>query len=238
MKKHLTPPFFEFGPKAYLYGEDMLAYARHADALAVEFGVDIVVSPQLCDIRLIASACKNIKVFAQHMDGIPVGRGMGMALPEALREAGARGALLNHSERRMTLAELEAALRRAKEVEFITLVCADSPEQAAAIAHLSPDALIVESPMLIGGGGRGDDDAEAIRATNRLVAAVDPTIKILHAAGIANAGDVHRVIAAGSDATGSTSGIVKAADPFAMMRDMIAAVRRAWDERHAAAAPE
>jgi pyridoxal biosynthesis lyase PdxS len=39
------------------------------------------------------------------------------------------------------------------------------------------------------------------------------------------------VIKAGADATGTTSGIMKAVDPEAMMEEMISAVRSAWDER-------
>ena len=44
--------------------------------------------------------------------------------------------------------------------------------------------------------------------------------------------DVYNTIIAGADATGSSSGIAKAADRAAMFDEMIAAVRRAWDERH------
>ena len=54
----------------------------------------------------------------------------------------------------------------------------------------------------------------------------------LTAAGIANGEDVYNTIIAGADATGSSSGVAKAADRAAMVDEMIAAVRKAWDERH------
>ena len=56
--------------------------------------------------------------------------------------------------------------------------------------------------------------------------------KVLTAAGIANGKDVYDTIIAGADATGSSSGVAKAADRAAMVDEMIAAVRKAWDERH------
>ena len=61
---------------------------------------------------------------------------------------------------------------------------------------------------------------------------VNPDILVLTAAGISNGDDVYRTIIAGADATGSSSGVVKAADRAAMVDEMIAAVRRAWDERN------
>lgn len=232
--KRLTAPFFEFGPKAYIHGQEMLRLARCADSLAVEFGVDIIVSPQTVDLRLIASECHNIKVFSQHMDSLEPGRGIGETLAEALVEAGVAGTLLNHAEKRLTLAELQASIKRARSVGLISLVCVDNPEQATAVAHFSPDAILAESPELIGGGKRSASDGEGIRRTNAVVAEVNPEVQILHGAGINSAEDVYHVIRAGADATGSTSAIIKAPDPLKMLRDMIAAVRRAWDERNAA----
>ena len=58
------------------------------------------------------------------------------------------------------------------------------------------------------------------------------TNEVLTAAGISNGQDVYNTIIAGADATGSSSGVAKAADRAAMVDEMIAAVRKAWDERH------
>ncbi len=54
----------------------------------------------------------------------------------------------------------------------------------------------------------------------------------MHSAGISSGEDVYQVIAAGAQATGSTSGIIKASDPYHMLEEMIASVRRAWDITH------
>jgi triosephosphate isomerase len=230
----LRTPFFEFGPKAYLYGEKMIKLAEYADGLVTQFDVDIIIDPQTLDIPEMARRCRNIKVFAQHMDPVPVGRGMGTVLPEALVAWGAHGALLNHVERRLSLTELEAAIRRGRELGLLTMVCADNPEQAAALASFAPDAIVVESPAMIGQGGRSGEDNELIAEINRRLRSINPDIRILHSAGIKTAQDVYNVVAAGSEGAGSSSALALAEDPFKMFHDMVEAVRKAWDARPAA----
>ncbi|GHT95097.1 triose-phosphate isomerase [Spirochaetia bacterium] len=228
----IKAPFFEFGPKAYMYGEEILKLAEYADKLAVEFDVDIILDPQTIDIPVIAGHCKHIHIFAQHMDGIPVGRGMGALLPEALKAAGADGTLLNHTERRLSLTDLELTINRARELGLMTMVCADNPAQAVGIAGFSPDSIVVESPDQIGAGNRTREDNDAIARINARIHGIDPRIRILHAAGIKTAQDVYNVIAAGSEGSGSSSGITNAEDPYKMLHDMVEAVRKAWDKRN------
>jgi len=227
----IRSPFFEFGPKAFLYGPELLALAQTADRLAGEYGVDIIFTVMEADIYPLAQSCGGVRVFAQHMDAITPGRGIGMALPEALRAAGAQGSLLNHAERRLDLHAIEHGILRAREAGLMTLVCADSPAQAMAIAHFGPDLILAESPALIGGGKRSEDDALAVTQTNRAVASINPAVQVMHSAGISNARDVFDIIAAGADGTGSTSAIVKAPDPHQMLESMIRAVRQAFDQR-------
>ena len=59
---------------------------------------------------------------------------------------------------------------------------------------------------------------------------IDPDIMVLQGAGISNGQDVYNTIKLGAQATGSTSGILKAADPYAMVEEMIYSLRKAWDE--------
>ncbi len=228
----ITPPFFEIGPKAYVYGAEIVALARLADDLGREHRVQVILTPQIVDLALVARAVESALVFAQHMDSLPVGRGVGSVLPEAVRAAGAAGVLLNHVERRLPRDELTRTMRRAEEVGLATMVCADDARDAAAIAALRPDVIIVESPELIAGGRRDDDERRAVAPANEAVWSVDPAIRVLHGAGITDASDVEAVIAAGAQGTGSSSAIFTAADPSSMLEAMIRSVRRAWDRTH------
>jgi triosephosphate isomerase len=228
----IRPPFFEIGPKAYMYGRQLVDLARRADALSRAHDVQVILTPQAVDIAAVAAAVERVLVFAQHMDSLRPGRGVGSLLPEAVRAAGASGVLLNHVERRLARPELTDAIHRADEVGLATMVCADDAVDAASIAELAPNIIIVEAPILIAGGKRDAADRAAIASTNAAIWRVNPAIRVLHGAGISNAQDVFDVMAAGAQATGSSSAIFTAPDPDAMLEAMIRSVRDAWDQAH------
>lgn len=226
----IKPPFFEIGPKAYLYGEDMLKLAKAIDKVALKYDVDIIVTPQYTDIPLLAQNTERILVFAQHMDSLPVGRGLGSVLPEAVKAAGAVGVMLNHAEKPLTMEEVEATIKRADEVGLATIVCADTVEDVKTIAKMGPNLIVAEPTDLIGTGKTSDSNY--VIETIKTVEAINPDIMVLQGAGISNGEDVYNTIKLGAQATGSTSGIIKAEDPEAMVEEMISALRRAWDELH------
>lgn len=226
----IKAPFFEIGPKSYLYGDDILALAKAADAASEKYNVDIIFTCPVVDIRRVRENTKKIHVFAPHMDPIPVGRGLADILPESLVAAGAEGVMLNHVEKPLSFDVLDATIRRAKEVGLTTIVCADSETQASQIASLHPDIIVAEPSELIGSGV--SVGKEYVEAATKCVKQVDAGILVLTAAGISNGSDVYNTIIAGADATGSSSGVAKAADRAAMVDEMIAACRKAWDDCH------
>jgi len=227
----LRKPFFELGPKVYLFGDDAIDMAVHADRLVEKFSVDIIFTAQYTDIERIAKKTKYIKVFAQHMDPNPIGRGIGAVLAEALKYAGAQGVLLNHAERPMPLSALNAAIRRADQTGLATLVCAGTAEEGMAVACLRPNIVLAESPALIGVGKRSENDREEIQKINAAIRRIDADLLILHGAGITDENDVYQIIRAGADGTGSTSGVINAANPKQMLSNMIEAVSIAYQER-------
>lgn len=229
--RFIQAPFFEIGPKSYLYGQDVIDLAIAADAASAKYGVDIIFTTPVVEIARVKMATKHLHVFAPHMDPLRPGRGLADTLPESLVAAGAEGVMLNHCEKPLTLAALRETIRRAKEVGLTTIVCADSSVEAGMIARLKPDIIVAEPSELIGTGL--SSGPAYVEAAIRAVKDVDPDILVLTAAGIANGQDVYDTIIAGADATGSSSGVVKAADRIAMVDEMIAAVRRAWNDRHA-----
>jgi triosephosphate isomerase len=97
---------------------------------------------------------------------------------------------------------------------------------------MNPDILLAEAPELIGSGKRSENDLAAIQIINDIVWEINPKIRVMHSAGISCGQDVYNIIAAGAQATGSTSGIIKASDPLGMFDEMLFNVRQAWDEYH------
>ena len=229
-KRKMQVPFFEIGPKSYLYGDDVLELALAADKAAEKYDVNIIFTTPVVDIRRVKENTKNIHVYAPHMDPIYPGRGLADILPESLVAAGADGVMLNHCEKPLDFEVLKETIARADEVGLTTIVCADSLADASKIATLNPDIIVAEPSELIGTGV--SVGTEYVEAATKSVKDVNPEILVLTAAGISNGEDVYNTIISGADATGSSSGIAKAEDRAAMVDEMIAAVRRAYDERH------
>ena len=226
----IKPPFFEVGPKAIIWGDAMLALAKVIDKTAMKYDVDVIVTPQYTDIKLLADNTERILVFAQHMDALVPGRGLGSVLPEAVKAAGAKGVMLNHAEKPLDMETLERTIRRADEVGLATIVCADTVEDVKKIAHMAPNLIVAEPTELIGTGKTADK--EYVDEVIRCIREINPAIKPFPSAGISKGEDCYNMIKAGSSASGCSSAIAKAEKPLALAEEMIAAVRRAWDELH------
>ena len=228
MKKNLIP-FLAVNPKSYLYGEESLALARASDAAAVKFGLTIFFTCPFADIRLIKANTQNVIVTAQHMESLRPGRGMGHILPESLKAAGASATFLNHAENPMTLAELSKTIQRAKELEILTIACADSVVEGQAVAEFAPDILLCEPTDLIG-TGKTADDSYTLEVCRR-ISKINPDVAIMIASGVTTAEDCYRVIKLGADGTGATSGILKAPNPAVRVEEMAEAIVKAYKER-------
>ncbi len=226
----IKPPFFEIGPKAFIYGEEMLRLAKVIDKTAMKYDADIIVTPQYTDISLLANNTERIFVFAQHMDPLYPGRGLGSVLPEAVKAAGAVGVMLNHAEKPLSPEVLEQTIKRADEVGLGTIVCADTVDDVKNIAKMAPNIIVAEPTELIGTGTTSD--SSYVTETIKTVQAINPDIMVLQGAGISNGQDVYNTIKLGAQATGTTSGIMKSDRPYEMVEEMICNLRKAWDELH------
>jgi len=222
----LKEPIIAINFKTYIEatGERALKIVKAAEEVYKETGVTIVVAPQLADLYRIAQEVE-IPIFAQHIDPIKPGSHTGHVLPEAVKEAGAVGTLLNHSENRMILADLEVAIRRAEEVGLMTMVCSNNPAVSAAVAALTPNYVAVEPPELIGTGiPVSKAKPEVITNTVELVKKVNPGVKVLTGAGISTGEDVKKALELGTVGVLLASGVTKAKDPEKAIRDLVSLI--------------
>ncbi|HBR03699.1 MAG TPA: triose-phosphate isomerase [Ruminiclostridium sp.] len=230
MKPVIRTPYFEIGTKNYIWGDKVLEYAKAADAAAQKYDIDVLFITPAVEIRRIAENTKNLIVLAPYMDTLRPGRGMADILPEALKAAGAKGVVVNHCEKPMSLPAIKATIDRAKELDFLVFACADTIAEAKAIAQLHPDIINPEPSELIGGTDGGVSDMGYVMESIKVIKAIYPDIMVEQAAGITNGQQVYDFIMAGSEAAGAASGIMNAKDPLAMIDEMIAATRRAADD--------
>ena len=202
-------------------GKNALKLAKIAENVAEKSGIYVAVAPQFTDITTISSET-SVPVFSQHIDAVTYGSNTGHVLPEAVKDAGAVGTLINHSERRIPFKDIDAAIRRAREVGLITNVCADTPMNASTVAFFKPDIVAVEPPELIGTGiPVSKAKPEVVSDTVSLVRKANPAITILCGAGITKGEDVAAAIKLGTQGVLIASGIVRAKDPYAALMDIV-----------------
>ena len=201
-------------------GANALALARLMEKISRETGASMAIAVQATDISLCAKAV-HIPVYAQHIDPIRPGSSTGWMLPEAVKAAGAQGTLINHSEHRLILADIDTCVNRAKEVGLESLVCTNNVATSKAVATFSPVMLAVEPPELIGGDiSVTTADPGIVSNTVKAVQTVNTNVKILCGAGVKNGKDVAKAIELGSDGVLLASGVVKAKEKERVLRDL------------------
>jgi triosephosphate isomerase len=163
-----------------------------------------------------------IPVYAQHVDGSEPGAHTGQVTALAVRSAGASGSLVNHSERRLTLAEIEASVRALQQQKLVAVVCSNNEITSAGAAALGPDYVAIEPPELIGSGvSVSKANPEIIRKSVAAVHAVNRNVKVLTGAGIQSGDCVKIAVDLGTDGVLLASSVVKAPDPAAVLRDLV-----------------
>ena len=222
------PPFFETSVKNYIYGDAVFEYALAVDRAAQKYDIDAIFIAPYTEIRRIVEHTKRIFVFAPYMDILRPGRGIADVLPEAIKDAGATGVMLNHCERPMTMSQIKATIDRANELGLITFACADSLVETKAIAQFQPDIINPEPNELI--GTTCASDMGYVKETLKLVKDLFPGILVEQAAGITTGKQIYDFIMAGNDAAGSASGILNSPDPYALLDEMMFNVRKAKDD--------
>jgi triosephosphate isomerase len=213
--------------KTYLEatGQRALEMAKKAEQVNRETRVTVAVAPQFTDISTLARSVA-IPVFAQHVDPIKPGGYTGHVLAESVKEAGAVGTLVNHSEKQLKLSDIDQIVRTAREKDLLSVVCANNPSISAAVATLKPDVIAIEPPELIGTGiPVSKAQPEVITGTIKLVRKVNPDVVILCGAGISHGEDVATALRLGTQGVLVASGIVKAKDPYAVMREFAEATK-------------
>jgi len=225
---NLKAPMIIVNFKTYLEstGTRAVELAKQAEKASKETGTTIVVVPQFVDLAKITETVE-IPVFAQHIDPVKPGGFTGHVLAESVKETGAIGTLINHSERQLKLSDIDSIIALTKEKGLISCVCANNPSVSAAVAAMKPNITSVEPPELIGSGiSVSKAKPEIVTDTVKLVKQVDPKMTILCGAGISTAEDVSIALKLGTRGVLVASSIVKAKDPYSVLRAFADATKK------------
>lgn len=187
-------------------------------------GIQIAIAPQTADLYRVSSAVE-IPVYAQHIDSVGAGSFTGHTYVKSVASAGVCGSLINHSEKRMNLADIEKAVSLLKENKMMSVVCTNNIATTAAAAAFAPDFVAIEPPELIGSGiPVSKADPEVVTGSVKAVQKIDPNVKVLCGAGISKGEDLKAAIDLGAEGVLLASGIVKAKDQKAALYDLVSLI--------------
>ena len=202
-------------------GEAGQNLAEFCEEVAIATGKSIAIAPQQIDLAMYVDIF-DLPIFAQHVDNVGQGSTTGRVTPEAIKEIGCTGTLINHSEYRIPAEDVEALVKRCKELGLITIVCTKDPEESQAYAKFGPDFIAVEPPELIGGDiSVTTANPEVVSDSVKLVKDVAPDVKVLCGAGVKNGQDVATAIELGAEGVLLASGVVKAQDQKSVLMDLV-----------------
>ncbi|MBN1645833.1 triose-phosphate isomerase [Candidatus Woesearchaeota archaeon] len=184
-------------------------------------GTHIIVAVQPTDIYMINKKCRKLTVFAQHIDDVDFGQHTGFIMAEAVRDAGALGTLLNHSEHKMRVDFLEGALNRARALGLTTVICANDPKMGKALSELDPDYIAVEPPELIGTKTSvSSAQPQLIIDSVKAISGESHCDKLIVGAGVHDGRDVRRALELGAVGVLISNGFVNAHDPKKVLFDL------------------
>jgi triosephosphate isomerase len=227
MMVKLELPVIVLNEKAYVESAGIkgLKLAQICAEVAAEQNASIVICPQQVDLAKIVSSV-NIPCFAQHVDAVGPGSQTGFVTLESVKESGARGTLVNHSEHRLKIADIDFIVKKAASLDLLTIVCTNNIAVSTAVAELNPYAVAVEPPELIGTGQSVSKvDPAIVEDTVREVKRVNENCVVLCGAGVTNGEDVRAALELGADGVLLASGVVKAQDKKAVLIDLASGLR-------------
>jgi triosephosphate isomerase len=195
-------------------GKQALALLKAAEEVSKN---NVILAVQAVDIRFISEHSK-IPLFAQHIDPCEEGNRTGSITPQAIKDAGAQGTLINHSEHRIPEEQIKKTVELCKKHGLKTIICAESPEEAEKLSQYTPDYIAIEPPELIGGNiSVSEAKPEVITNTVNKI----KNTKVLCGAGVKTENDSRIAVKLGSRGLLVASGIVKAKDQKKAIQDLL-----------------
>ncbi|NMC36527.1 triose-phosphate isomerase [Candidatus Beckwithbacteria bacterium] len=195
-----------------------VALAQSAQEVFKRYQIPIMLCVQATDIKKTTEAT-FLPVFAQHIDPIEPGKHTGFISPLSVKENGATGTLINHSEHRIGLENIEKTIRIAKQYNLQTLVCVENAQEGKQVAKFEPDMIALEDPVLIGG-------SESIVNNPEGKAKVEEFIKLrlkpkcLVGAGVKDQNDIRVSLQLKAAGVLLASGVALADNPKAVLEDL------------------
>ena len=189
-------------------GDKIIKLAKLSEKISKKYKVPIAIAPPHHLIPLITKF--HVTILAQHLDDKKIGSTTGFMIPEIVKKSRVNGALINHSEHRISPREITNLVKRLKKLKMKTVVCVKNVREAEKYARLNPTYIAIEPPELIGTGRAISTERPGlITKSLSVVKKARNSTKLLCGAGIVTSKDVKRAVELGSRGILVASGIIK-----------------------------
>ena len=212
--------------EAFTKGVDI---ANAAAEVSKETGVDVIVAPPF---TMLKETKDLVKTIAQGVDEVDPGAFTAHITWFELKQSGAAGTLLNHSEERYSYSKggeiaydkLQQAIEKCKAAGLETYVCVENLEEARKVAAMEPTAVAYEPPELIGGNiSVTSAHPDIVKEFSDLIKKNSSSLPLI-GAGVKRAEDAKKSVELGAEGVLVASGIVLANDFKAEIRDLASAM--------------
>ncbi len=196
-------------------GDNALKLCQIVKKVIEKTKAKIIPAVQATDIYRIKKEV-DIEVWAQHVDPIDPGRHMGWISPYALKQAGATGVIINHSEHKIEKKLIKITLDKAKKYDLKTILISHDFETAKEFDQYEIDFLGYENEEFIASG------VSLLTKEKDKISDVIKYLKhpLIIGAGISTKNDVKEAIKLGAKGVILSSAFVLAQDPEKILLEM------------------
>lgn len=116
-------------------GDNSLKIVEEAKRVYLLNHKNIIIAPP--PSSLFALSKQGVPIVSQHVDDSVIGATTGFIIPELLKSYGAIGSIINHSEHKIDHSQIKNLIKRLRELDMLSIVCADDMDEVEAIARFS-----------------------------------------------------------------------------------------------------
>ena len=221
-KLRIEKPILVCNFKTYVQavGKTAIKLAKYADTVSKTTGIQIILTPFIADIPEIIEKT-DLPIFTQHLDYAMPGKNTGHILPEAMKDLGIKGTLINHIEKPLKFSEIDHTIKRCNQLDLVSCLCSNGFNKSKQLAKLNPDIMIIELPELIGTGKAiSTVNPKIISKAVKNIRKVNQNVTLIAGSGITNSKDIKKAIELGMQGVGSSNAIISANNPKQKLEEM------------------
>ncbi|MFC2143315.1 triose-phosphate isomerase [Candidatus Aenigmatarchaeota archaeon] len=195
-----------------------LNFAHISKKISNESGANICIAPPLIELKDVS---KIIPTFSQYVDCFSEGAYTGSVIAKHVKDVGAIGSIINHSERQINFKEIDNCIQRCNENNLLSVVCTKNLEETEEIAELNPDFIAIELPELIGKKSITKVNPQIVKDSVSIVNKFSKKTKVICGAGIGDKKDVSEAISLGTHGVIVSNAIVNSDNVENKIREIV-----------------